>query len=629
MTTLEDLIKKFPNDAMIKEILFEGSDIVVFTQNRNFLVEGGTKVRDIVKEIKKRIDIRADKSIRLDEEAAKKKIKELVPKDAAIEDIRFEPAFSRVIIYSRKPGLVIGPKGEMLHKIKKETCWSPQTKRIPLIKSKIVDTIRDIIHEESKYRQKFLNQIGQKIQLKKGGKEGWVRVSFLGSAREVGRSAILLQTEQSRVLLDCGLNVGNKYGKEIGPYINSYEFDLEELDAVVISHAHMDHCGFLPYLYEYGYCGPTYLTAPTRDIMALQQLDYIKICQNEHGKSPYTSKGVRNAIKHCVVLDYGQVTDITPDMRLTFHNAGHILGSAMVHVHIGEGLHNLVYSADFKYGQTRMLDSSSNNFQRVETLIMESTYGGQKDISPPKAQCEKEFMDMIKKTVKRGGKVIIPSFAVGRAQEVMIFLDEKLRNKEIDLPVYLDGMIWDTTAIHTTYPEFLSKSIQSKIFRQNYNPFLNEHFKSIGGHIERQQAIDNSEPAIILTTSGMITGGPIMEYLKHLAGDERNTLAFVGYQAEGTLGRNILEGWKDIPVQNGNGRGFVRVKLEIAKIGGFSAHSNFKELKNFVYSLRSKPDMIIINHGENSKVINLTRAMHKAFNIETRAPHNLDALRLK
>ncbi len=627
MATLDDIIWRFPKDAMIKSVLFEGSDIVVYTKSKKFLTEGGLIVRDIVKDIKKRINIRADAIIRMDEEAARKKIKEIVPKDADIEDIKFEPAFSKVIIYAKKPGLVIGTRGETLKKIKSETCWSPDTKRIPLIKSKITDKIREIIHDESKYRQKFLNSVGEKIQLKKGGKEGWVRVTFLGSAREVGRSAILLQTEQSRVLLDCGLNVGNNKDT-LGPYINIYEFDIEELDAVIITHAHMDHCGFLPYLYEYGYTGPVYLTAPTRDIMALQQLDYIKISQNEYGKSPYTSKGVKNAIKHCITLDYGQVTDITQDMRLTFYNAGHILGSAMAHIHIGEGLHNLVYSGDFKNGATRMLDPATGNFQRVETLIMESTYGGPNDVSAPKVQCETEFMNIIKKTLKRGGKVIIPSFAVGRAQEVMVFLDEKLRNNEIDCPVYLDGMIWDCTAIHTTYPEFLSRNIQNKIFRHNYNPLLNEHFRSVGSYIERQKLIDNTEPAIIITTSGMVTGGPIMEYLKQLSEDEKNTLVFVGYQAEGTLGRNIQEGWKDIPINNGNGKSYVRIKMDVVKVCGFSAHSNLRELKNFVYSLKSKPETIIINHGENSKVINLTRVLHKSFHIETRAPHNLDALRL-
>jgi uncharacterized protein len=629
INSLQSFIEKFPKDAMIKEILFEGSDVVVYTKSKKFFLEGGIAIKNLVKEIKKRIDIRADQLIRIDEQKAAEKIKRIVPKEAEIEDIRFEPAFSRVIIYAKKPGLVIGPKGETLYKIKEETLWSPQTKRIPLIKSDIVNKIRDIIHEESKYRQKFLNGIGKRIQLKKGGKDGWVRVTFLGSAREVGRSGILLQTEQSRVLLDCGLNMGANIGKEIGPYINIYEFDIEDLDAVVITHAHMDHCGFLPYLYEYGYTGPTYLTAPTRDLMAMQTLDYIKISQNESGKSPYTSKGIKNTIKHCIVLDFGQVTDITPDMRLTFHNAGHIIGSTSAHIHIGEGLHNLVYSGDFKYGYTRILDPASNAFQRVETLIMESTYGGIKDIPTPRAQTEKEFMDIITKTIKRGGKIIIPSFAVGRAQEVMVFLDDKIKNKEINVPVYLDGMIWDATAIHTTYPEFMSRNIQNKIFKQNLNPFLNDLFKNIGSYVERQEVIENPESCIIITTSGMITGGPIMEYLKHLAEDEKNTLLFVGYQGEGTLGRSILEGWKDIPIENGNGKKMVRINMQVTSSQGFSAHSNFKELKSYVYNMKNKPNTIIINHGENNKVINLTRALNKSFNIETRAPHNLDALRLR
>jgi len=223
---------------------------------------------------------------------------------------------------------------------------------MPAYVSKIVNKAREIVHEEAKYRQQFLNRIGEKIQLKKGSKEGWVRFSALGGFSEVGRSCVFLQTKESKVLLDCGVNNGST---NVNPYIDAPEFDLDGLDAVIISHAHLDHSGFAPYLYEYGYKGPLYTTLPTRDVMTLLQIDYIDVMQRESGNAPYSSNGIKGAIKHSVTLDYNEVCDITPDMRLTFQNAGHILGSALTHIHIGEGMHNLLYTSDLKYGPTNCL----------------------------------------------------------------------------------------------------------------------------------------------------------------------------------------------------------------------------------------------------------------------------------
>ncbi|MEA3229374.1 MAG: beta-CASP ribonuclease aCPSF1 [archaeon] len=625
---LEEIKGRLPPSSMITKIFFEGPDIVIYTKSKNFFIEGSEVIRNLVQLLRKRIEIRSDSIICEKEDVAAAIIRKIAPKEAEVGKILFEPEFSRVIIYAKKPGLIIGKQGATLKQIKQDTCWSPVIRRIPLISSKIVDKAREIVHAESKYRQRFLNRIGEQIRLDKGSKEGWVRVSFLGSAREVGRSAILLQTRKSRVLLDCGVNVASTADRH--PYLEIPEFDIENLDAIIISHAHLDHAGFLPYLYEYGYDGPTYLTAPTRDIMILQQLDYIKTMQNEAGGAPYTSKGIKSAIKHSIVMDYGHVCDITGDMRLTFHNAGHILGSAISHIHIGEGLHNLVYTADFKYGRTRLFDAASMNFKRCESIIMESTYGGVPGRMPLKQDTDQKLSNIVKKTIERGGKVIIPSFAVGRAQELMVYFSELADKNNLKVPVYLDGMIWDVTAIHTAYPEFLSRSLQRQIFHQSNNPFINKVFKRIGSSVERKKVIDG-DPAVIITTSGMITGGPIMEYLKHLAEDEKNTLVFVGYQAEGTLGRSIQMGWKDIPMPNkgpNESKDTLHLKMQIETVSGFGAHSDRSQLINYISKLSSRPDKIILNHGESKKIVEFSRVLHKMFKFEVNQPHNLDALRL-
>ena len=627
--SLKELIEeRFPKEANITKALFEGPNIVVYTKNKDFFVNGGEKIKDIVSELRKRIVIRADPSLWIEPEKAKKIIMEIVPKEAEIKKIEFEPEFSKVLIYARKPGIVIGKNGETLKKIKEMTGWSPEILRMPIYSSEVVERAREILHEEAKYRVKFLNEIGEKIKFKKGTKEGWVRVSFLGSAREVGRSCILIQTKESRVLLDCGESMSP--GPNPHPYLDAPEFDMDCLDAVVLTHAHLDHSGFIPFLYEYGYKGPLYLTAPTRDLMILLQLDYIDIMQKEVGEAPYSSKGIKNAIKHSIALEYGEVCDITPDMRLTFQNAGHILGSAMAHIHVGEGFYNILYTGDIKYGRSYLFEPAYTNFQRAETVIMESTYGGKNDIMPPLKEAQENLINVIKKTIERKGKVIIPSFAVGRSQEIMMVLADRYRKKEIDVPVYLDGMIWESTIIHTTYPEFLSRYLQKLIFREDKNPFTNEIFHKVNNASERANIIDDPEPAIIITTSGMINGGPVMEYLKHLAPDEKNTLIFVGYQAEGTLGAKIQKGWREIPFPGESGeKKVLPINMEVVTVEGFSGHSDRNQLINFISRLKSKPHKIMLNHGEPSKSLNLAATLHRIHRVETLVPHNLDAYRLR
>ena len=419
---LNDVKLKLPSDAEITKIMYEGPDIVVYTKNNEFLLEGSKKIKDLVKELRKRINIRPDESTVLDPESSKKVILENVPEEAGVKEILFEPDFGKVLIFAKKPGLVIGKDGEILNNIRSKIKWAVEIHRVPTIDSHIVNKAREIVHSEAKYRKSFLNKIGSKIQLEKGSsREGWARLSFLGASREVGRSAILLQTKKSNVLLDCGtgMSSSNQY-----PHIDVPEFDIERLDAVVVSHAHLDHSGFVPYLYEYGYKGPVYTTAPTRDLMTLLQLDYIDVMQKDGGKAPYTSKGVREMLKHSITLDYNEVCDLTPDMRLTFQNAGHILGSALSHLHIGEGFHNFLYTADLKFGPTKLLEPAFLEFSRIETMLLESTYGGPQDFIPPKREADEELMRVINETIKRKGKVLIPVFSVGRAQEVMVVLAE-------------------------------------------------------------------------------------------------------------------------------------------------------------------------------------------------------------
>ncbi|MBI2075940.1 MAG: beta-CASP ribonuclease aCPSF1 [Candidatus Aenigmarchaeota archaeon] len=620
MTILDDVKAELPKTAMISEITYEGSELIFYTKSKEFFRESTSLIRRIVDKIKKRVEVRADPSIVLDEEKTAEFIRSTVPAEAGIKDIYFEPEFAKVVIHAEKPGLVIGKSGETLIEIKEKTLWMPDIKRAPVIDSEVIKSIRKMLHKEVAYRKKFMNELGKKIY-SPGKDVEWIRMTALGGFREIGRSCVLLQTPQSKVMMDCGLNV-NAAAQHPFPHLDAPEFHIQSLDAIILTHSHMDHVGMIPYLYEYGYRGPLYCTRPTRDMSVLLLLDYLQICQRENKKAPYTSKGIEEMIKHCIPLEYGEVSDITPDMRVTLQNAGHILGSSTIHVHIGDGLYNILYTGDLKYERTKMFDMASTDYARTEALIIESTYGSPEDELPMHTEGEKDMVDAIKRCIERGGRAVIPSFAVGRAQDVIAILADS----DINAPIYLDGMLWDATAINTAYPEFMARSMQMKILHKGRNPFIDPRLKGIGSHKEREEVFNSTGPCVVLATSGMLTGGPALEYLKQFAANPKNMLVFVGYQAEGSLGRRIQKGWKQVQLEDGK---LVDLNLEIVTVQGLSGHSDHRQLLDFVQNLRSKPRKVIINHGENSKCVDLARLIHKTFKIESSAPKVLETVRLK
>ncbi len=632
---LDELKNELPEEADVTKAQLEGSRIVIYTKTPDYFADNPDLIKKLVARYKKRIDLRAHPSILLEAKNAEKFIKELIPKEAEITDIIFMPEVSKVIIEAKKPGLVIGKSGRTLHELKKLIKWAPHVERTPSIPSQITKVVRNVLYTNAEERRKFLENLGKKVPPKKlveeEAGEKWVRVTALGGFREVGRSSILVQTNESQVLIDCGVNVAIESVQSY-PYFNAPEFDINTLDAVIVTHAHLDHSGLIPYLYKYGYKGPVYSTPATRDLMTLLQLDYVEIAQREGKKIPYTQKDIEEVIKHSIAIDYGEVTDITPDIRLTLYGAGHILGSSQVHLHVGEGLHNLIYTGDLKAEGSRLFSPAETEFMRLETLIMESTYGGKNDFQPPRGESEKRLFEIVEEAIKTKAKVLIPVLAVGRAQEVMVILEDYIRKKKLgeNFHIYLDGMIWDATAIHTAYPEYLSDNIRQRIFHEDENPFLNPIFKRVGSQKERMEVVESPDPCIIMATSGMLTGGPSVEYLKRLAETKKNWLVFVSYQGEGTLGRKVQKGWDKVALENEKGKQEVtEIKMHIETLEGFSGHSDREALMRFVERVSPRPDRVLVCHGENSKCLDLASSIHKAFSVDTYAPKNLETIRLR
>ena len=622
------IVDKLPKGVTISDLEFEGPELVIYTTDPKAFADNGDIIRSMAKDLRKRIVVRPDPKMLAEPEAAVKAIAEIVPPESGVTNHYFDTETGEVIIEAEKPGLVIGRHGSTLREITKHIGWTPKVARTPPIESYTVKNIRQYLRGVKDERKAILKVIGRKIHRPVSTKDQWIRITSLGGCKEVGRSCFLLSTPETRVMVDCGVNTGAEsngtpflYVPEVSP--------LSSIDAVVLTHAHLDHCGMIPLLFKYGYDGPVYMTPPTRDLMALLQLDYIEVASREGKRPPYDSALIRETLKHTITLNYGDVTDIAPDMRLTFYNSGHILGSAISHFHIGEGLYNVAFTGDFKYEKTRLFDPAVNQFPRVETVIMEATYGGMHDMQPSRKEAEIDLERIIKNTLSRGGKVLIPTFAVGRSQEVMIVLEEAIRRGVIDnVPVYLDGMIWEATAIHTTYPEYLNVELQDMIFHRGQNPFLSPSFVQVDSPQKREAILSDPSPCIVLATSGMMNGGPVMEYFKHYGADSNNTLIFVGYQAEGTMGRRIQKGWAEIPVSMGGKTETMKVQMEVATVDGFSGHSDRRQLMEYVKRMEPRPERIITNHGDENKCLDLASSIYKKYKHETKAPMNLETIRL-
>lgn len=613
----------------VTEANFEGANIVVYTDNQKLFKEGESRVKEAVDELKKRIELRADQKILPEQEETREEILKIVPEDAEITNIIFDFHRSIVVIEAKKPGIVIGKQGSILDEIKKTTLWTPQVQRSPAIKSKITENIREVLYDNNNYRRKFLNEIGKKIYKEWNPEkvEEWVRLTFLGSARQVGRSCLLLQTPNSKILIDCGVDIAS-HGRDKFPIMDIPEFDIRTLDAVIVSHGHLDHVGLLPYLYKMGYKGPTYMTYPTMDLAALMSLDFIGVAYKQAAAPLFSSKDIKEMVKHTVCLNFNEVTDIAPDVRITMYNSGHALGGAMVHFNIGNGSHNFLYTADFKYTKTRLLDPAVTSFPRIESVLTESTYGSKADVLPPRTESEDKMVELVKKTVDRGGKVLIPELGLGRAQETMLILEDAIRSGKLKkIPIYIDGMIWDINAIHTAYPDFLSASVRSSIF-QDKNPFVSETFSRVGSPQERKEVVEGG-PCVVLATSGMLVGGASVEYLKEFASNKENSIIFVCYQGAGSLGRQIQEGLKETTMLVNGREETVKINLEINTINGLSAHAGRNEIMSFFNNMRPKAKRILINHGEVSKSLDLASALYKVNRVETNVPRVLETLRLK
>ncbi len=623
------ILQSIPAEAQITRVEYEGPRIALYTKNPTFLQQNNYIIADIVNTVKRRVVIRTEKAVRREEGEAREIIANLLPKDAEVVNMFFDECLGEVLLEAKRPQVLTLEGGFDVVNITAATGWRVKVRKAPHVNAASIQNIYFTLKTSSDERERFYRDIGERIFRPKISSESEVTMLTLGGFRQVGRSAMLIGTAESKILLDCGIHPGARNPRDAYPRIDWTGLSLDELDAVIISHAHLDHTGFLPALFKYGYDGPVYCTEPTLPLMTMLHMDSIKIASMEGANLLYEMRDVREVIGHTIPLPYGLVTDVSPDVKVVLSNAGHILGSATVHLHIGEGEHNIVYTGDYKFGTTQLFESAVWNYPRVETLITESTYGAKEDIMPPREEVELNFVNTMNQTISEGGKVLIPVPAVGRAQEIILVLDQYMRQgKLIETPIFVEGMISEATAIHISFADYLARELRSRILETDENPFVSDYFTVIEHPESRHEALREG-PAIIVATSGMLEGGPVIQYFQELAPNEKNKIVFVSYQINGTLGRRILDGARQASMMAENGKiKIIDIKCKVEKVEGFSGHSDYNQIIRYVGRIRPKLQQVIVNHGERRKVENVSYMISRLFRIPTLQPDVREAIKI-
>jgi metallo-beta-lactamase family protein len=416
-----------------------------------------------------------------------------------------------------------------------------------------------------------------------------LKITFLGAAQTVTGSMHLLEVNGARILLDCGLFQGRR--QESFERNRRLPFDVRTLDAMILSHAHIDHSGNIPNLIASGYGGRIYATAATRDLCSAMLLDsghiqesdvtYVNKKRRRRGLEPvepiYTVAQARASLKHLSSVDYDRPFDVVPGVQATLYDAGHILGSAITVLDTCENgrRYRLCFSGDLGRRHLPVL-RDPEVVRDVDYVLTESTYGSRLHDTP--IQAKDQLCEVIRETHSRGGKVIIPAFAVGRTQDIVYDLHKLVESGCLpSLPVYVDSpLAVNATKIFRLHPECYDQEARA-FLQQKEDPF-GFHRLQYTRSVDESKALNRLEgPCIIISASGMCEGGRILHHLKNNIGDAHDTVLFVGFQAPNTLGRKIVDGMKEVPIFGEP----YRVRAEVRAIDGYSAHADRNELLGY------------------------------------------------
>ena len=598
------ILNNLPSESEITKIEYEGPFIVLYSRKPTVLLENQEIISKMVNLIKKRIVIRTDTSIRSSEESVNQIIRSSCSNPNNIPEICFDPALGEATVFVNDFRTLTELKQLEIGLIEK-TGWKLMCRRAPK-NLRVLKSMNEILHSSSEERIDFYKRVGEKIFRQKLSGSEEASIVCLGGFSEIGRSAILIVTHESKILLDFGIKTYNNEDTDLLPRLDIFGIGMNEIDAVVISHAHLDHCGAVPILCKYGYDGPVYCTEPTFPIMISILEDYVS-----RSKEPlYSTIDIENLISHVIPLNYGAVTDISPDVRITFANSGHMIGSASTHLHIGNGDYNIVYTGDLKFGRLNTVDNAFWNFPRAETLIIESTNGNRDDKFVTRDVAEENLAKSINSTIQQGGRVLIPVPVVGLSQEICVTLG-MLRSVNMINPekIFVDEKILDMFNFYEMYSDYLSKPLKQRINEQIEDPlFIN--------NLVRLEPSVKWEKSIILCPSSMLTDGPSVKYLSQIANDPLSKIILLSEQFQSSTGKLLQEGLRNINLEGNN----VDINCDVDVIPGFSIHSDYNQLLAYVNRLKPKLKKVITNHGEGKKCQNLSNSLNRIFKIQSFHP---------
>jgi len=436
-----------------------------------------------------------------------------------------------------------------------------------------------------------------------------IKLSFLGAARNVTGSRFLVQSSNARVLVECGLYQERDFRDRNW---DPFPFPPAGLDAVLLTHAHLDHCGLLPKLVNEGFRGKVYCTAATAEIARIILLDSAHIQEEDaeykqkrhrrqnrtspHPYQPlYTVEDAERCSTHFAKVGYRKPVPIADGMTATFHDAGHVFGSSMITLRVGADgqARTILFSGDVGRKHQPIVEDPST-FDRADYVLVESTYG---DREHEAAEDVREALaEVINTTVASGGNVVMPVFALERSQDILYHLNElRLAGRVGDVPVFLDSpMAIRITEVFRKHPELFDEDMRERI-AQAASPFDLPGLR-MTRTVDESKAINRVRGAIILAGSGMCTGGRVKHHLANNIEDPKSTMLFVGYQAIGTLGRTIVDGAREVRIHGET----HPVRAKVARIGGFSAHADRNELWQWLGSLKTPPRGVFVVHGEES-----------------------------
>ncbi|XP_047738906.1 integrator complex subunit 11 [Hyalella azteca] len=435
-----------------------------------------------------------------------------------------------------------------------------------------------------------------------------IKITPLGAGQDVGRSCILASIGDKHIMLDCGMHMGFNDERRFPDFSYIAEGNLtEHLDCVIISHFHLDHCGALPYMTEMvGYTGPIYMTQPTKALCPVLLEDMRKVAVERKGETNFfTSSMIKDCMKKVTTVALHETVKVDDELEIKAYYAGHVLGAAMFHVKVGN--HSLVYTGDYNMTPDRHLGAAWIDKCRPDLLITESTYAT--TIRDSKRCRERDFLKKIHSCVDRGGKVLIPVFALGRVQELCILLDTYWDRMNLTVPVYFTmGLAETANKYYRMFITWTNQKIRRTFVHRNMFDF--KHIKPFD-----KSYIDNPGPMVVFATPGMLHAGLSLAVFKKWAPQEQNMVIMPGYCVQGTVGHKILNGAKVVEIDKQN----IQVKLAVEYMS-FSAHADAKGIMQLIR--HCQPSNVLLVHGENAKMDFLKQKIMQEFNINCYKPGN-------